>query len=100
MSPSKETTRTNAKERPKQVCVQLLHTLTTWHCPHSPAAAAARRQFSNRSISSGRRAHSSKPAAAAGWDGRTDRQTDGRTQDSFIDPAMRAVPMNQQTTTL
>ena len=25
----------------KQVCVQFsyLHTLTTWHCPHSPAAA-------------------------------------------------------------
>ena len=25
----------------KQVCVQLLRTLTTWHCPHSSAAAAA-----------------------------------------------------------
>jgi len=38
-----------------------LRTLTTWHCPHSPAA---RRCFSNRSISPARRAHSSKPAAA------------------------------------
>jgi len=38
-----------------------LRTLTTWHCPHSPAA---RRRFSNRSISPVRRAHSSKPAAA------------------------------------
>ena len=25
----------------KQVCVQLLRTLTTWHCPHSLDAAAA-----------------------------------------------------------
>jgi len=25
----------------QQVCVQLLRTLTTWHCPHSHAAAAA-----------------------------------------------------------
>ena len=39
--------------------------------------------WSNRSISRALRAHSSKPAAAAG----RDRQTDGRTQDSFIDPA-------------
>ena len=38
-----------------------LRTLTTWHCPHSPAA---RRCFSNRSISPARWAHSSKPTAA------------------------------------
>jgi len=25
----------------KQVSVQLVRTLTTWHCPHSPAEAAA-----------------------------------------------------------
>jgi len=45
-------------------------TLTTWHCPHSPAAVAA--YSSNRSISPASRAHSSKPAA----DRQTDRQTD------------------------
>ena len=55
---------------------------------------------SNRSISPGRRAHSSKPDAAAcggKWDERTNRETDRRTEpDSCIDPAphtMRAVPM-------
>jgi len=37
---------------------------TTWHCPHSPAAAAERWSFSNRSISIARWAHSSKSAAA------------------------------------
>ena len=30
----------NSKRMHQQVCVQLLRTLTTWHCPHSPAAAA------------------------------------------------------------
>ena len=39
-----------------------LRTLTTWHCPHSPAAL---RCCSNRSISPARRVHSSKPAAAS-----------------------------------
>ena len=50
-----------------------LRTLATWHCPHSPAAAA----------SPARRAHSSKPATAhvlllahAETDKRTDRRTD------------------------
>ena len=49
-------------------------TLTTWHCP---SAAAERRPFSNRLISSARRAHSSKPEAAARPDlagGRPDAQ--------------------------
>jgi len=68
-----------------------LRQLTTWHCPHLLLCAVlqpdccwppARRPCSNRSISPGRRAHSSKPAAAA-CDGRlnwgTERQTDGRT---------------------
>jgi len=55
-----------------------VHTLTTWHCPHSPAA---RRCCCNRSISPASRAHSSKPAAAAAgsllWtSGGTDRRTD------------------------
>ena len=53
-----------------------LRTLTTWHCPHSPAA---RRCFSNRSISPARRAHSSKPAAARVcfyWSNNINRQTD------------------------
>ena len=38
--------------------------LTTWHGPYSPAVAAERRPCSNRSISPGRRAHSSKAAAS------------------------------------
>jgi len=56
-----------------QVRVQLLRTLATWHCPHSPAAAAAIDPYT-------RRAHSSKPTAAAcgGHMGQTDRQTDAR----------------------
>jgi len=62
--------------------LSFLRTLTTWHCPHSPAAAAERRLCSNRSISPTRRAHSSKPAARCcsgrmgQRDGQTDRQTD------------------------
>jgi len=55
-----------------------LRTLTTWHCPHSLAAAAAMEP-----ISPARLAHSSKSAAAdlllwahAGTDRRTDRRTD------------------------
>jgi len=36
-----------------------LRRLTTWHCPHSPAAAAERRSCSNQSIFPARRAHSS-----------------------------------------
>jgi len=57
----------------------LLCMLTTWHCPHSPTAAAERQPCSSRSMSPARRAHSSKPAAAglplwahAGTDRRTD----------------------------
>ena len=51
-----------------------LRTLTTWHCPHSPAADAERRPCSNRSISP---ASSRKPTglllrARAGTDRRTD----------------------------
>ena len=63
------------------------------------AFAAERRPCSYRSISSGCRAHSSKPAAAACGGrrmGRTD-GTDRRTLDSFIDPAphtVRAVSRN------
>ena len=57
--------------------------LTTWHCPHWLLRAVLRRRCcNNRSIPAGRRAHSSKPAAAAcggQWrDKRTDRRTDGR----------------------
>ena len=59
----------------------LLHQLTTWHCTHFRAAAllllsARRRRCSHRSISAGRRAHSSKPAAPTRGD-RTG-QTDAR----------------------
>jgi len=48
---------------------------------------------SNQSISPGLRAHNGKPAAATfggRMTGRTNRQTDGRTLDGFIDPAVRA----------
>jgi len=74
----------------EQVCVQLC-TLTAWHCPHSPAAAAAVG-----------RAHSSKHAASGlllwgmlGQSGRqtdvqTDSRIDGRTPYRFIDPAAQA----------
>jgi len=51
----------------QQDCVQLLRTLTTWHCPHSPTA---RRCCSNQSISPARRAHR---RSVSYWD----RQTDG-----------------------
>jgi len=60
----------------------------------------ARRSCSNRSISSARRAHSSKPAAAA-FDGRMG-QKDGWTQDSFTDPnphTMRAMPITNRIAT-
>jgi len=63
-----------------------LRTLTTRHCPHSPAA---RRCCSDRSASPARLAHSSKSAAAGLllWD----RQTDGRTPCRFVDPAVHTV---------
>jgi len=47
------------------------------------AFAAGRWPCSKRSISPGRRAHSTKPAAAAAG-----ARTDGHTLDSFIDPAL------------
>jgi len=67
------------------VSVQLLRMLTTWHCPIRPPC-------SNRSIFPACRAHSSKPAAAAGW-------TDIRTDDRCTDPAVhtiRAVPIRMR----
>ena len=55
----------------------LLHQLTTWHYTHFRAAAllllgAGRRTCSHRSISAGRRAHSSKPAARGDRTGQKD----------------------------
>ena len=69
----------------QQVCVQLP---TPADNVTLLASTAARRPCSNRLISPGRRTHSSKPAAAAcagRMMGRTDRQTDRRTLDGFID---------------
>jgi len=73
-------------------------TLTTWHCPHLPAAAAAIYRYSPA-----RRAHSSKPAAVGLplWAGLllwahagTDRRTD--TVYRFIDPAgLLRIPCGQ-----
>jgi len=72
-----------------------LRTLTTWHCPHSPAA---RRCCNNRSISPVSRAHSSKPSAA-GWPvlGQTDGQTDGQTPYRCVSApnTMQSVPTRQ-----
>ena len=79
---------------PKSV-FSFLRQLTTCHCPHMLLRAVLRRRcywppprrpWSNRSVSSGRRAHGSKPAAAAVWERRTDRRTPD-TQHT-----MRAVP--------
>jgi len=56
--------------------------LTTWHRSHL-LLSRAHRPCSNRSISPGRRARSSKPAAAA-CGGRMMGRTDRRTLDSFI----------------
>jgi len=67
----------------KQVCVQLLRTLTTWHCPHSPSAAAAIDLLSAWPTA----ANLQRRRAAAGWD----RQTDGReTEDGRRTVALRA----------
>jgi len=80
--------------------VQLLRTLSSWHYPHSPAARCYGGPCSNRSILPDRRAHSSSKPAAAKCGGRmeqTDRRTDRRMSDSFMDDAphiMRAVPIN------
>ena len=70
-----------------QVGGQLLrrptYTLTTWHCPHSPAATAAIDRYL-LVLPAGPTAANPPHAAAAGeWD----RQTDGRTPYRFIDPA-------------
>ena len=76
-----------------------LRQLTTWHCRHLLLRAV--RQY--RSIASGRRAHGSKPARSGvrgGQMGQTDRQRDGRTPDSCIDPAphtMRTASKNKNT---
>jgi len=75
------------------VC-SFLRTLTTWHCPHSPAAAAAiiallsiGRKAANAPhadaaiialLSTGRKAANAPHAAAAGeWNRQTDGRTDG-----------------------
>ena len=71
-----------------------VRTLTTYHCPHSPAA---RRRCSNRSIAPAclgpqqRTCSSAFAAVGPCWD----RQTDGRTPYRCVDPAahaMQAVP--------
>ena len=86
--------------------MNLLLTLTLTYADNVALPAFARRGCSNRSASPARRAHSSKPAAAAlplwthaGTNTRTGRGTDRRlrTPYRFIDPAaltVRAVPIN------
>jgi len=72
--------RQSSREWKNKSVFSQLRTLTTWHCPHWPAA---RRYCSSRSISPARGlTHSNKPAAASLllWaHAGTDRQTDGRT---------------------
>ena len=80
--------------------LSFLRQLTTWHCPHlaaarrCTAAAADRRPAGRAAI--GRyllppgpqqQTRSSGVRRSNGTDGQTDEQTDGRTQDSFIEPA-------------
>jgi len=71
--PKPKHTRRSERVNTKQVCVQLLRTLTTWHCPHSPSAAAAIDLLPAWPTA----ANLQRRRAAAGWD----RQTDGRTRD-------------------
>ena len=67
----------------RETSVQLsIRTLTTWHCPHSPAArrAAVRRAAIDRYVvPAGSTLHSSKVCCREPcWDRRTDGQTDAR----------------------
>ena len=67
----------------RETSVQLLiRTLTTWHCPHSPAArrAAVRRAAIDRYVvPAGSTLHSSQVCCREPcWDRRTDGQTDAR----------------------
>jgi len=65
-----------------------LRTLTTWHCPRSPVAAADSWPCSCRPIAPARRAYSSKPAAAVCCCGPMLGQTHGRTPYRYRDPAL------------
>ena len=86
----------------KHVRVQLLHMLTKWHYPHSPTISAAINQYGT-SAGWATAANLQQEHVAAGWDRQmdghwTDRQTDRRTPDRYIDPAlqtMRAVSKSQ-----
>ena len=60
-----------------------LRTLTTWHCPHSPAAAAVQRASRTTAANLQRRVSCCGPVL-----GQTDGQTDRRTPDRCIDPAL------------
>jgi len=81
----------NLSQSKTQVSVQLLQTLTMWHCQHSPATAAAISQYL---LPAGPTAVTLQQGhAAAGWD----RQMDGC--NSCIHPAphiMWAVPTNDR----
>ena len=69
--------------RSEQVSFSFPRQLTTWHCSHLLLNAVLL-CGSNRSIPPARGAHSSKPAARCC---RWERQTGGRTQYRYIDPA-------------
>ena len=65
-----------------QVRVQLLRTLATWHCPHSPPLLQEDHIPAGPTAANLQRRH-----AAATWD----RQTDKRTPDRCIDPAPHTI---------
>jgi len=63
----------------KQVCVQLLRQLTTYHCPHL-LLRAGRAAIDRYLLAAGPTAANPPQwrVAAAWWDGQTDSQTDGQ----------------------
>jgi len=72
-----------------QVCVQLLRTLTTWHSPHSPAAAAAIDR--NLLLAEPTAANLQRRLCGSGGSGPVLGETDERTPYRHIDPSPHTV---------
>ena len=72
-----------------QVCVQLLRTLTTWHSPHSPAAAAAIDR--NLLLAEPTAVNLQRRLCGSGGSGPVLGQTDERTPYRHIDPSPHTV---------
>jgi len=73
----------------KKSVFSYLRTLTTWHCPHSPAAAASIDRYLLSVWPTA--ANLQQRRAAAGWERQTNGRTDGRTPDRYMDPAPRTM---------